>query len=441
MAIDAPPAPPPGVTIVQPSTPPKPPPAPTSTIRLSSPRGAVPDQEPAKPGSARARLSAALAAKAGVVPTPAPQPDPAPAPAPAEPIEPPQAIEPPGDPGIDEPGQTPAAVPEGQPTPGEGAAATQPKPKVNPWKVVDQYKSKVGELEKQIADIKTGTQKQYLTQIEELQKRNAQLEEEMRFVNYETTDEFQQKYHAPYQKAFNRAVAEMSQISVTDPETGQQRPVGAQDIVALASLPLDKADEVAEQLYGKFAKYMMDHRAKIRDLWEVRQEALNEAKTKGSEREKSQREMATKQKQDIQDHIKTTWSRVNDDAVKHPTYGKFFTPVEGDQDGNQRLAKGYELVDRAFSENPDDPRLTPEQRDSIVKRHSAVRNRAAAAGRLISWLNQRDQQIAELKAELAKYQETTPRTGGTPTGAPSGDPQAGGTASQRMFAALRAKAR
>lgn len=447
MALEAPPAPPAGVTIVQPSTPPKAPPAPTTTIKLgsSSQSGATQVEAP-KPGSARARLSAALAAKAGVTPPATPaapaQPPAAPAaaaPEAAEPATPP--AEPPGDPGVDDPGQAPPAAPEGQTPPADPAAQPQGKTKVNPWKVVDQWKSKAAELEKQVADIQTTTQKKYLTQIEELQKRNAQLEEDMRFVNYESTEEFKEKYHAPYQKAFDRAVAEMSELVIEDPETKTQRNVSGHDIVALANMPLAEARKFADAVYGDFADDMMAHRKEIRNLYAARQEALNEAKTKGAEREKQKREMAAKQTQEIQEHIKTTWSKVNDEAVKNPTYGKFFSPVEGDQDGNQRLAKGYELVDRAFSENPNDPRLTPEQRDSIIKRHSAVRNRAAAAGRLISWLNQRDKQIAELKAELAKYQGTTPRTGGAPAAGTTGDPATTGKASDRIFAALRAKAR
>lgn len=427
-----------GVKIVGPATPPKPPPPPRGEIKLSAPRDPGP-VEPAKPGTARERLSQSLYKKAGVVATPEP-PKPAATDNPEPEIKPPgqqpadDLNAPPPEPDPEDPTAQPAAAQPAQPAAGE-------KPKTNPWKVVEQWKSKAGELEKQLAEAKTASlpeqeKKTFLTRIEELQKRNTELEDEMRFVNYSKSEEFKNKFDAPYRKAFDTAVQEMSELTITDPQTGAVRNVTANDISTLASLGLADARKLANELYGDFADDMMDHRKEIRNLYRQRQEALEEQRTKGAEREKQREEMSRKTNTEIQDFIKSTWHTVNEAATKHETYGKYFTPIEGDQDGNQRLAKGYELVDRAFSENPNDPKLTSEERAAIVKRHAAVRNRAAAAGRLIAWVNQRDAKIAELEKELSQYRKTTPQTGGSPQGGQAA-PAEGQRASSRVFGDLR----
>ena len=85
--------------------------------------------------------------------------------------------------------------------------------------------------------------------------------------------------------------------------------------------------------------------------------------------------------------------------------------MEGDEEANTRLKKGFEIADRAFSVNPLDPKLTPEQRQEVVRLHSAVRNRAAAFGKLVYQNEKLAAKAAELEAELAKYKNAQPGAG------------------------------
>lgn len=427
-----PPAPPAGVTIVPPATPPKPPPPPTREIKLGAPKETGPAATPPKPGSARERMSQALRAKAGVTETATPPPV-------AEPISEPAT--PPGEP------TAPAPSPEAPGAPAEPAApaapaATPPKgEKVNPWKLVDNYKARVATLEKQISDSGAASPdkvKEYLGQIETLTKRNTDLENEIRFVNYEKSEEFQTKFHAPYEAAWQRAIAELSEITITDPSTNAPRQATPQDLWDILSVPLTRARELANQYFGDFADDVMGYRKEIKGLLDARQRALDEAKQKGSERDKTRGEIIKKHATEVSQFIKENWTKAVDDLSKHETYGKYFTPVDGDQDGNQRLAKGFELVDRAFNESPADPRLTPEQRAGVVKRHAAVRARAAAFGRLVSMVNAREARIAELETELGQYRTSEPKTGGAPVN-PSA-PAAPASAHDRIFGELRKRA-
>ena len=357
-----------------------------------------------KPGEAKSRLFDSLRAKAK--PTNAPA-DPTPAP-----VATPQA-------------DTTAPKTEDVETPTtETTPASEPSPptkdksaKVSPWKLVDEYKGKVAKLEAEIA--KAGDSAKLSSEVERLTKRAAELEaktkeyeDEIRFTNYSKSEEFKTKHVEPYTKAWQRAMGELKELTVMDPATNQQRAISVQDMVELVNMPLPKAREAAVQVFGDFADDVMAHRKEIRNLFESQQAALEEARKTGAEREKTTMEQRQQQQTALQKTIQETWTSENEAASKHEKYGKYFRPIEGDEEFNQRLSKGFELADRAFSENPSDPRLTQEQRASIIRRHAAVRNRAASWGAIRTHLEKAQSRIAELEKELKQYQESGPETGG-----------------------------
>lgn len=457
--IDAPPAPPSGVKIVPPSTAPKPPPAPTREIHVTPGSTAVDPgpKEPLKPGSAKERIFSEFRKKAGTVPeSPRVQskvsPE-SPTPSPNAPESPkPEGVSPSSPSGSSEENPLGEDIPEPgatqETTPPAPAAAEQPKPpgkeKVNPWRLVDQYKGQVSKLEKELADAKSSSipeqqKNDYLTQIETLQKRNTQLEDEMRYVNYEQSTEFQEKYHQPYIRKFNDIMGRLSGVSIKD-ESGQARKVTPEDVLAVVSAPLDEAYNIAEQKFGRAADWVVQRGEELRSLWSERDAALTDAKTKGAERWKQQAEMSQKQTREVKDFVSKTWNSVNEGIKKDERWSVYFQPVEGDQEGNQSLAKGYAMVDRAFSENPEANGLTNEQRADIIRRHAAVRNRAAAAGRLIKWNQKLQTQIDELTAQLKSYKESSPPSGGGAS-SPSGAEAAPKGAWAGIQAALRAKAK
>lgn len=420
------PAPPPGVNIVPPASPPKPPPAPTREIKLGAENG--PSQPPPKPGSAREAMSQRLRAKAGIA-EPTPQPAAPPPPVPEAPPETPPA---------DQPPPSATAQPSGTPPPSPAKGE-----KVNPWKLVDSYKGKIATLERQLSEAGTVPQekaKEYLSKIDELTKRNTELENEISFVNYEASEEFKTKFHAPYEAAWQRALSELSEITITDPNTNAPRQATPQDLWDILSVPLTKARELANQYFGDFADDIMAYRKEIKGLLDARQSALKEAKERGTQRDKTRQELAQRHNQEMSDFIKQNWEKSVSDLSKHEKYGRFFTPIDGDEDGNQRLAKGFALVDRAFSESPADPRLTPEQRSAVVARHAAVRARAAAFGRLARTVEKLEAEKAALETELSQYRSSTPPTSGSGT-PPSGTPGAPASAREQIFGKLRSMAK
>ena len=291
------------------------------------------------------------------------------------------------------------------------------KDKVSPWKLVEEHKAaraaaeaKILELEKRaIPEAKWKETQDTLTARE---KRLSELEEEIRYVNYSKSEEFKNKYQQPYEKAWSRAMGELGELTIETAD-GNARPLNANDILELVNAPLGKAHELAVEKFGDLAGEVMAHRKEIRNLFDQQASALDEARKSGANREKELTEKNQREFGEVSGVIKETWSKANDEAKADEKYGRFFTPVDGDEQGNQRLAKGYELADRAFSENPLAPGLTAEQRQAIVKRHAAVRNRAAAFGRQVYMIQQRDTEIADLKKQLAEYKGSEPGAGGS----------------------------
>lgn len=316
-------------------------------------------------------------------------------------------------------GAPPEEVAETPRTGDEAAApAAKPSKKLSPWRLVDQYKERVKALETELAASKTASpkpgepDKAFTERLTAAEKRAAELEDEIRFVNYQKSGEFQEQYQRPYEAAWSRAVKDLNEISVTD-AAGNARAATAEDMLTLVNLPLGKAREVADSMFGAFANDAMAHRKAIKELFDKQQEALSGARAKAAEWEKTRAAEAEKARTDIDRQVGETWTKANADAVTDAKYGKYFVPRESDPEWNQRLAKGFELVDKAFADaNPRDPRLSPEQRRSVIERHAAIRNRAAAFGPLRFENERLTARVGELEKELAEYKKTEPAQGG-----------------------------
>lgn len=326
------------------------------------------------------------------------------------------------------------------------SAAKSNGKKTSPWRVVDQFKAKVASLEKELAEArasgsKPGELPQEATErISKAEARVKELEEEIRFTNYQKSTEFQDQYQKPYEAAWARAIKELSEVTVQD-TAGNVRAASAEDMLTLVNLPLGKAREQADAMFGAFANDAMAHRKAIKELFDKQQEAVTNARGKAQEWEKTRTETANRMRGEIDKQVGEIWTKANTDATTDAKYGQYFTPRESDPEWNQRLSKGFELVDKAFSDaNPRDPRLTPEQRKSIIERHAAVRNRAAAFGPLRFEAERLTKRVGELEKELAEYKATeAPQGGGArpaaKNGASANDPMAS------LREALRKRAR
>ena len=367
--------------------------------------------EPAKPGSARAKMFDSLKKVSEKGDAREAQ---RAAPVKAEPskVDPPKAASKPAE--AAKPATSEPAKPADEKV--VGGAEDPKKGKVNPWKLVDEYKAKVAKLEADHVEVSKRAipEDQWKKANETLAQRESrlkELEEEIRYVNYSKSEEFKTKYQQPYEKQWQRTMAELGELTVETADGGT-RPLAANDILDLVNAPLGKAHELAVERFGDLAPEVMAHRKEIRKLFDEQSSALDEARKSGADREKSITEQSKRREEELGSYIMQTWSKANEEAMADPKNKEYFTPIDGDQEGNLLLAKGYELSDRAFSENPKNAK-TKEERDAIVRRHAAVRHRAAAFGRLKQQNRNNKARITALEKQLAEYKGSEPPAGGS----------------------------
>jgi hypothetical protein len=396
---------------------------------------------PPKPGSAKSKMFSALRNKGKDGPTGFNTPEPK-----ETPKVPEEAPKQPQDaPELSKETKSPETTTEPAEPSTEPVRDESKKPDKNFWRTFDSWKKRATDAEAQIAELrKSVIPEQDRKTIEEREQkalaRAKELEEHIAFVDFSKSEKFQTEYQQPYEKAWDRAMSEVGQLSVTDATTEQVRPATAQDMAAIVNLPLGEARTLANQMFGEFAGDVMSYRKEIRDLFERQNAALTDAKKNAVAHQQHVAEMQKKAVQELSNSISKTFQEVNEALVKDPKIAPIFQPQEGDSEGNSRLEKGYALVDKAWSEDPRNPKLTAAERSEIIKRHAAVRHRAAAFGKLLNQFNKSQEQIAAMRKELEGYKTSAPRTSGSQTASTAAS-QTEGNSMNGLKARLRSLAR
>lgn len=332
----------------------------------------------------------------------------------------------------------------------EGTPETKTTPEVkgkktSPWKVVEQYKERTKQLEREVAELrKNGSSstdtKETTERLTKAETRVKELEGELRLYNAEKYDpEFNDKYHAPYERALARGFKDISEIPVTDKD-GNTRAITMDDLLTITTSSLPVAKQLSSQMFGEFANDVMAVRNEIKRLWDSRSAALDDLKKNGSERMRQQQEQAQKSFQEMKLQIDEVWKRADNETITSEKHGKYFQPRESDPEWNQRLAKGAELVENAFNgPNMFDPTLPKEAREKAIRGWSAVKHRAAAFGALRMDNERQAARIADLEKQLEEYKSSEPSTSGG-TKKPTGNVDTGYDMN-KLFSNLRKRAK
>lgn len=318
------------------------------------------------------------------------------------------------------------------------------KKKLSPWRLLDHEKQARLKAESELQELRKGVvpeaERTAITErLTAAEKRRAELEEEITYVNYSKSQEFQDKYQKPYEDAWKRAMGELGQLTITDPGTQQARNVTAADFQQVLNMPLGEARKFANEVYGDFADDVMLYRAEVMKLWQTQESALRDARENGSKRETDRQQKFQAAQREIAQDIQRTWKAANEAARTNPEFGHFFTPKEGDDEGNKLLESGYGFVDKAMSESPAQPGIDSKERARRVKQQAAIRNRAAAEPRTRKWLAKAENEIKRLQGELDKFKSSTPPAGGGAIAAPASVQSENGMA--RLHSGLRALAK
>lgn len=380
--------------------------------------------EPSRSGAAKPTLREAFEAKAAPDPNRQRKPEP-PAPQSAIPT-PPKAADKPVEAKADEKPTEAKVDAKGEKLP----PGRPPKPSAqDTWKSLkqerDQYKREAEEMRSQRVPEQERTT---LTQrMEQIQKRNEELENHLRFKDYERSTEFKEKYDKPYVDMLGDATTFLERIPVLDPVTQTQRAGSVQDIYSLMNMnPVEQA-EAAEAMFGsRLAPRVINEVEKVRDKLIARKKALDEAESNGKQREQQQTEQTTRQIKAFEGKVKEWYTAAEAEWNKDPDAkmfdkitredGKELTPDEIEH--NKLVDKGVELS-KWVSKHPRNA-ATEEEAAKIVRKQYAILKRAIHFAPLRRLYKATAKKLAAAEKELEGYRSTTPSTAGRqPNGRPA----------------------
>jgi hypothetical protein len=270
--------------------------------------------------------------------------------------------------------------------------------------------TEIATLRKEVEQLKAAPRKTednsaVVQELAAAKKRLEQYESDLQLTKYERSEDYKSKYQQPYQTAVQRAYKEVKELlaydpNPDDPENPKERMATAADFDEIYQLPTGQAIKLAKQRFGDAAMTIIGHRSKIRELAEAAYTAVEEHKGKATEietrtkaeQEQRERAMSTLFEKAAEFHTK-----------KNP---ELFLPRDGDNEGNELLAKGKAFASAVFGGNEG---LNPVQ---IAQRDAVAFNRLTGYPRL-----QRD--FKKAKADLAEALKTIDTIRGSGPGKPT----------------------
>lgn len=298
-------------------------------------------------------------------------------------------------------------------------------------KIKEEYEPKISRLESRVKELEESAPKedpQTKERFTSLQKQYDEAQAALRFLAFERSDEYREKFQKPYVEAWDKCMADISQLTVevTRPDGEvETRKASESDIVRLAQLPLGELYTESNKLFGDAADVVREH---VREIIRT-----NNAQTKALEDAKKDADNIAKQRQtrifEEQRRRATLWQETNTRLAEK--YPKWFKPVEGDIEGNTLLNKGLALTSLVFQNGklaPEQIKLLPPSfreemetkgqlsEDSTVRLHAIIRNKAANHDRLARQVRVLEKQLADTKKSLSAYEDSEPGTEGATPG-------------------------
>jgi hypothetical protein len=326
---------------------------------------------------------------------------------PAEPAKPDEPTKTPEPAKPDEPEAKPAEpekTPEAEPTKPDSEPPAEPgddkdKP-LGPWQQKQKWEKQAREYESE--NIKLREQLSQAGDIPELTKRaeaaeeraNA-FEEKIRMLDFTQSEKYEKEILGPYRDAYQGAVQEMTQLSVTL-EDGEKRQITEGDVQYLLNLPKQHARDKAKEVFGE------------RAARENHDRSVEHEKKTGAERYKQEMEQQVAVRQENAKSFQEF--KAADDSEQEFLRGK-----EGDDEWNSLLADRREYVDKSLADSSSNAKLTPEQRREAVRRHATVRGRAIGFSMMKLENTRLKAQVDQLNAKLAEFKTAEPGSGDPPS--------------------------
>lgn len=244
---------------------------------------------------------------------------------------------------------------------------------------------------------------------DQLQKKYDDSESRLRYVDYQQSDDFKDRYENPLTDAWKNAGAKLKGYTVTEID-GTKRPITGEDIASLVYMEPGAAHEKAEAQFGSRAAVVMRYVEKISELHESKTNALDEWKKKGSEHQEGQKRA---QEERIKQATELYEGRQNELRKSAPELYDFNAEEDIGKEAKEYIDSREKVNALAFRGIGLKDGVTPDERMRIVMR---AQGDVAAASRILPFhilrANKLEEQVAALQKKLDKYQKTEPQPGG-----------------------------
>ena len=242
---------------------------------------------------------------------------------------------------------------------------------------------------------------------ESLTKRIDDLEQKLRYTNYELSQEYKDTYETPLHEIFARGRERAANMKAfmpgeVDEVTGVEGPAKLrqgtkEDFDRLLSIADDdQAADYAAKVWGNKAAAVWGFRERFIELNGKRIKALEEFKAKGADMQKQSLEASAAQDKEME----TAFEAENKAAVEK--YPQWFKAEDGDEEGKKALEEGFQFADSAFN-GKFLATLPPAQKAKVF---SALRNKAAGFDYAVVQNVRLRKRLNELQEKLKGYEES-----------------------------------
>lgn len=248
---------------------------------------------------------------------------------------------------------------------------------------------------------------------------------ELRALRQEASPEFKEKYDAPFNRAAAAIKSQISELTVTDAE-GVQRPAKWEDFTVLYGLPVGKAIEQANAMFGPAANFVLQKRENLLDMNSTRQAALE--KEKAEFKVRSDREAAEKVVE--RNGVLKTWEETNKRLSETVDDYKVDS-----QDTEASEARQHALA--VFDKQIDNADKNEFVKQKILK-DAHIRQRVGAYAVQKVQIERLKAEKATLQAQIDELKGVAPGKPQRQGGAPTGEPENDSNYDQELVKALKA---
>ena len=256
---------------------------------------------------------------------------------------------------------------------------------------VAEYEAKIKAIEGKPVETKTDT-----ALIEKYENQIKELKQTVREYDYQKSDEFREKFSAPFEKAYKKAVGEVTQLTVTKDD--QSIAATDKDFAFIRSLPFGQRRAAARQMFGEDSDIVLGHVARLE---EMRESALEAIASEKQNYELKSKETSLKQQREQEEY----------GSLLKQSEKEILETIEdfklGDDPEEKKLwEKGLSFVEHALNNTASLPANERAAHAAATKMRAALydlqNNRVKAA----------NAKIKSLTDELSKFRSSDPGNAG-----------------------------